>query len=81
MRNRRRGIDPSNLGNTWWFAAFFAIMTLFWLLWLTEASAQGRMVFLEGERDLGNGMKHCIYSEGVVITIPSYKLCPLSIDI
>jgi hypothetical protein len=56
-------------------------MILFWVLWLNEASAQGRMVFLEGERDLGNGFKHCIYSEGVVITIPSWKLCPVSIEI
>lgn len=36
-------------------------------------------VYLERERDLGNGYKLCIYSEGVTITVRSHDLCPLSI--
>lgn len=44
------------------------------------ADAAGR-VYLESERDLGNGYKHCIYSDGVVITIQSHQLCPLSIEV
>jgi hypothetical protein len=37
-------------------------------------------VYLEDEQDLGNGYKLCIYSEGVTITVQSYRLCPLSIN-
>lgn len=39
------------------------------------------LVFLIGERDLGNGHKLCIYDEGITITIPSYKVCPVSIEV
>jgi hypothetical protein len=51
------------------------------IMWWREASAYGRQVYLEDERDLGNGMKLCIYSEGVTITVASHRLCPLSIEI
>jgi len=81
MRNRRRGIDPGKLGNGLMVVGWLALLFVFWLLWLNEASAQGRMVFLESERDLGNGFKLCVYTEGVTITVASYKLCPISIEV
>lgn len=76
----------SDLGEPDSYGCTFAILALCLLaiaafLWANEAMSMGRMVFLEGERDLGNGMKHCLYTEGVVITIPSYKLCPLSVEV
>jgi hypothetical protein len=62
--------------------ARLALLALFAVLFvIATASAAGRQVYLEGEDDLGNGYKHCIYSEGVVITIPSHRLCPLSIEV
>jgi hypothetical protein len=64
------------------FAAFWATIILgIALIWSCSADAQGRLVFLEDERDLDNGLKLCIYSEGVTITIPSYQLCPISIEV
>jgi hypothetical protein len=51
------------------------------LLLLATAAHAGRQVYLESERDLGNGMKLCIYSEGAAITIASHRLCPLNIHV
>ena len=36
---------------------------------------------LEDEKDLRNGYKLCIYSGGYTITIPNYKICPISLDV
>lgn len=71
------------------FAGFRAMvlgLLAFWLIafagiWYCTADAAGRAVYLESEEDLGNGFKLCVYSEGVVITIPSHGLCPISTDI
>jgi hypothetical protein len=56
-------------------------MFIFFLFYWTVASAQGIQVYLEDEEDLGNGMKLCIYTEGVTITVRDSQLCPLSIRI
>ena len=62
-------------------------MILFWLaviagvMYSCRADAAGYQVYLEDERDLGNGFKLCVYSEGVTITRPSHQLCPLSIEV
>lgn len=64
------------VGNT----LFFLALLLFFLFYWHVASAK-MLVFLEDERDLGNGHKLCIYSEGITITVPSYKLCPISIEV
>ena len=66
------------LGVTLFYTLVFAGIAL---LWSCQANAYGRLVFLEDERDLGNGFKLCIYSEGVTITRPSYSLCPISIEV
>lgn len=66
------------LGVTLFYTLVFAGIAL---LWSCQADAYGRLVFLEDERDLGNGFKLCIYSEGVTITRPSYSLCPISIEV
>jgi hypothetical protein len=65
-----------------WLA--FAIIA-FWigvaaLIYSCNAHA-GTQVYLEDERDLGNGYKLCIYSEGVTITRRDYQLCPISIEV
>ena len=65
-------------GDNWFILASFAILLLAAVLWWREASAA--TFYLEDEKDLGNGYKICIYSEGVRITVPSYKLCPISIE-
>lgn len=57
------------------------LMFIFFLFYWTVASAQGIQVYLEDEEDLGNGMKLCIYTEGVTITVRDSQLCPLSIRI
>lgn len=62
-------------------SAAILFLFLFFLFYWTVGSAAGRQVYLESERDLGNGMKLCIYSEGVTITVASHRLCPLSIEI
>lgn len=72
--------QPSDNGCTFVIVAL-CLLAIAAFMWANEAMSMGRSVFLEGERDLGNGMKHCLYTEGVVITIPSYKLCPLSVEI
>jgi len=33
---------------------------------------------LEGERDLGNGFKLCMYDDGSAFTVKDWQLCPLS---
>lgn len=60
-------------------AAVFAL----YLLWTGQAEARplAMQVYLEGEQELGNGYKLCIYSEGVTITVPSHQLCPLTIEV
>jgi hypothetical protein len=64
----------SRISNVLFVLALF-IASLFY--WYVASAAQ---VYLEDEKDLRNGYKLCIYSEGVTITVPSYKLCPISID-
>ena len=49
------------------------------LIAMTETSALALKGFIRDEWTNGN-KKYCEYSNGVIITIKSYKLCPLSID-
>lgn len=51
------------------------------LVYSCTTFADGVLVFLEGEDDLDNGYKLCHYSEGITITVPSHKLCPISIEV
>lgn len=46
---------------------------------LFATSAFALMGFLEDEFTNGS-LKYCYYSNGVVITVKSYKLCPISIE-
>jgi hypothetical protein len=78
--DRIEGFEP--IGCRWIAAGMLA----FWLavaalVYACNASAAGRRVYLEDERDLENGFKLCIYSEGITITRPSYQLCPISIEV
>jgi hypothetical protein len=60
----------------------FWVCVIFGALALYSCNAQARtQVYLEQERDLGNGYKLCIYNEGVTITVPAYRLCPISINV
>lgn len=54
-------------------SAIFSIALLF------SASAFAVTGYLQGEQT--NGMlKYCKYSNGVIITVNSFELCPLSIN-
>lgn len=46
---------------------------------LSFSNAYALKGFLEGESSSGMN-KYCQYSNGVIITVKSHKLCPLSID-
>lgn len=78
---RRHNRAPTEHKTYFFEAAAILALFLFFLFYWYEASASGRQVYLEDERDLGNGMKLCIYSEGVTITVASHRLCPLSVEI
>jgi hypothetical protein len=75
FQQRMRGCRVVLLG----LVLFWAFVVL--AIYSCNANAAGRLVFLEDEQDLGNGFKLCIYTEGVTITVPSYRLCPLSIEV
>lgn len=71
---RRYPPNRKGVGIALFFITCFLLFYAFWSEVLADY-----LVFLEDERDLGNGRKLCIYTEGYTITIPSHKLCPLSI--
>jgi hypothetical protein len=73
MRKKEEPMDLFTIFCLW-------ILLICSLMWAAELMA-AEQVYLESERDLGNGKKLCIYSEGVVITIPSHQLCPMSIRV
>jgi hypothetical protein len=60
--------------------AICAAMLLFFIFYWTVGTA-ATQYYLESERDLGNGLKQCIYTEGYVFTVQSYQLCPLTIRV
>ena len=49
------------------------------LIAMSATNAMALKGFLDDEWTKGN-KKYCEYSNGVIITIKSYKLCPLSVD-
>lgn len=61
--------------------AFWTVLITIALLLLPYCAEARSQVYLEDEQDLGNGYKLCIYSEGVTITVPAYRLCPISINV
>jgi len=46
---------------------------------LTCSSAFAIMGFLQSEQVNGS-VKYCKYSNGVIVTVQSYELCPLSVN-
>lgn len=62
------------LKNTLLCAALFVFFIFYWTVGFAATQ-----YYLEDERDLGNGLKLCIYSEGYTLTVQAHKLCPLSI--
>lgn len=73
------GYDPKGCQKLVWGMIVFWLAVIGGIALLYSCQAEARtQVYLEDEEDLGNGYKLCIYSEGVVITVPSYRLCPIS---
>lgn len=65
-----------------WGLIVFWVLVIGGIALLYSCKAEARtQVYLEDERDLGNGYKLCIYSEGITITKPSHQLCPISIEV
>jgi hypothetical protein len=55
-------------------AALFLFSIFYWMV-----GTAATQYYLESERDLGNGLRQCNYTEGYVITVLSHQLCPLTI--
>ena len=59
-------------------STLIVFLATFLILYCAVTSANTQY-YLESERDLGNGLKLCIYTEGMTLTVKSHELCPLTV--
>jgi len=69
-----------------WNVLMKSLTTLALMLFLFLASvfywyvaSAATQYYLQEEKDLQNGLKLCIYTEGMTVTVKSHQLCPLTI--